>query len=118
MDSSPSSRKRRKLEDGEGNNRRAGGKDNAQRDDKVHEIMSESSDLTSSEEKGETSNPNGSASDVAGDIAHMRAQWDRLLDERQEINSNDGVSEWLDRVVATSERYKAASRKAFLNNQG
>jgi hypothetical protein len=80
--------------------------------------MNESSDTASTapssqgKDKVSQNNSDGGGNDQTSDIAKMRAQWDRLLDERQEMDSNDDVSDWLDRVVATSERYKAASRQA------
>ena len=83
----------------------------------VHEIMNESSETSSnspsSEDKHKDSQQNSEGGNgQTSDTAKMRAQWDRLLDERQEMEDNDDVSDWLDRVVATSERYKAASRQA------
>ncbi len=57
---------------------------------------------------------NGSSDYIANEdsVEAMRAQWDALLDERQNLDSKDDISEWLDRVVDTSERFQKASRRS------
>jgi hypothetical protein len=75
---------------------------------KVHEIRTERSTSSSSS--------SGNTVELSGEdgkhLAEMRAQWDALLDERQEMDSKDGISNWLDRVVETSEKFQRASRRA------
>ena len=74
----------------------------------VHEIANEeSSDSTSSSGNA----PNATGED-AKRMDEMRLKWDALLDERQEMDSKADISNWLDRVVETSEQFKRASRAA------
>jgi hypothetical protein len=76
----------------------------------VHEIANESTESSSSSETGEDDATDGEK--VTENMVELRSQWDSLLDERQEMDSKDGISAWLDRVVETSERFKKASRRS------
>jgi hypothetical protein len=115
----PTARKRRKKDD-ENANGAAGSETNQGADAKnVHEIMNESDSSSSPEEaeaQGKSECNTDPNSPTEEDTTRMRAQWDALLDERQEMESNDDISDWLDRVVSTSERYKAATKNARLKS--
>ncbi|KAL3910565.1 MAG: hypothetical protein SGARI_002062 [Bacillariaceae sp.] len=77
----------------------------------IHEIANEeSSDSGSSSENAVE--PTG---EDAKRLEEMRTKWDALLDERQEMDSKDDISNWLDRVVETSEQFKKVSRRARRN---
>ncbi|KAL3898245.1 MAG: hypothetical protein SGARI_006724 [Bacillariaceae sp.] len=43
------------------------------------------------------------------ELSATTAEWDALLDERQEMDSNDDTSDWLDRVFVVSRRYRAVT---------
>jgi hypothetical protein len=78
----------------------------------VHKIANESSE--SSSETGEEDPTDVKEDDSANyeNLIELRSQWDSLLDERQEMDSKDDISAWLDRVVETSELFKKASRRS------
>ncbi|KAG7348326.1 HSF-type DNA-binding protein [Nitzschia inconspicua] len=83
----------------------------------VHEITNETSDSqsTSSSETGKDDAQGGekvSNGAMSENMLELRLQWDGLLDERQNLNSKDDISAWLDKVVETSERFKKASRRS------
>lgn len=80
----------------------------------VHEIANESSDSSSSSETGEEDQSDAKADGSAYQeiIEELRSHWDSLLDERQEMESKDEISAWLDRVVETSEQFKRACRRS------
>lgn len=79
----------------------------------VHAI-DESSGSSSSSENGEEDNQGGKNENglAKENLVDLRSQWDSLLDERQEMDSKDDVSAWLDKVVETSETFKKAARRS------
>lgn len=95
-----------------------GSRNNAQNenlpDGNIHEIANESSETSSSSENGDEVGQGDDNGDGASNenMVDLRAQWDSLLDERQEMDSKDDISAWLDKVVETSERFKKASRRS------
>jgi len=87
-------------------------------DGSLHEILNNSAgstdDNTSSDGGDNTGRNRVIRSDPALDaeVSQMKSEWDALLEERQEMSSNDDVSDWLERVFAVSRRYKHAADRA------
>jgi hypothetical protein len=49
---------------------------------------------------------------LLAEVVRTKAEWDALLGERQEMESDADVSNWMDRVFAVSKRYRDASERA------
>ena len=43
------------------------------------------------------------------ELSATKSEWDALLQERQEMGSEDDTSDWMDRVFKTSRRYRAVT---------
>lgn len=79
----------------------------------VHAI-DESTGSSSSSENDEEDHQGGKKGSglTKENLVDLRSQWDSLLDERQEMDSKDDISAWLDKVVETSEKFKKAARRS------